>query len=217
MTFSLIMFYILAAVILFGAVKTVTAKNPVHASLYLVLTFCMSAMMWMLMQAEFLGITLVVVYVGAVMVLFLFVVMMLNIDIEEMRAGFWRNASVAFTVGVLMAVVLLMVLLAPDTNLSAFGEMKDVPADYSNVRDLGSQIYTTYLLPFELAAVLLVLGMVAAIALVHRKTINPKYIDPADQVKVDAKQGRMRMVKMAAEVQQPADVANQPAEGESKA
>ena len=217
MTFSLIMFYILAAVILFGTVKTVTAKNPVHASLYLVLTFCMSAMMWMLMQAEFLGITLVVVYVGAVMVLFLFVVMMLNIDIEEMRAGFWRNAPVAFTVGVLMAVVLLMVLLAPDTNLSAFGEMKDVPADYSNVRDLGSQIYTTYLLPFELAAVLLVLGMVAAIALVHRKTINPKYIDPADQVKVDAKQGRMRMVKMAAEVQQPADVANQPAEGESKA
>ena len=217
MTFSLIMFYILAAVILFGAVKTVTAKNPVHASLYLVLTFCMSAMMWMLMQAEFLGITLVVVYVGAVMVLFLFVVMMLNIDIEEMRAGFWRNAPVAFTVGVLMAVVLLLVLLAPDTNLSAFGEMKDVPADYSNVRDLGSQIYTTYLLPFELAAVLLVLGMVAAIALVHRKTINPKYIDPADQVKVDAKQGRMRMVKMAAEVQQPADVANQPAEGESKA
>ena len=217
MTFSLIMFYILAAVILFGAVKTVTAKNPVHASLYLVLTFCMSAMMWMLMQAEFLGITLVVVYVGAVMVLFLFVVMMLNIDIEEMRAGFWRNAPVAFTVGVLMAVVLLIVLLAPDTNLSAFGEMKDVPADYSNVRDLGSQIYTTYLLPFELAAVLLVLGMVAAIALVHRKTINPKYIDPADQVKVDAKQGRMRMVKMAAEVQQPADVANQPAEGESKA
>lgn len=217
MTFSLIMFYILAAVILFGAVKTVTAKNPVHASLYLVLTFCMSAMMWMLMQAEFLGITLVVVYVGAVMVLFLFVVMMLNIDIEEMRAGFWRNAPVAFTVGVLMAVVLLMVLLAPDTNLSAFGEMKDAPADYSNVRDLGSQIYTTYLLPFELAAVLLVLGMVAAITLVHRKTINPKYIDPADQVKVDAKQGRMRMVKMAAEVQQPADVANQPAEGESKA
>ena len=217
MTFQLILFYVFATVILAGALGTVMAKNPVHAALFLVLTFCASAMMWLLMQAEFLGIVLVVVYVGAVMVLFLFVVMMLNIDIEEMRAGFWRNAPVAFTVGVLMAVVLLMVLLAPDTNLSAFGEMKDVPADYSNVRDLGSQIYTTYLLPFELAAVLLVLGMVAAIALVHRKTINPKYIDPADQVKVDAKQGRMRMVKMAAEVQQPADVANQPAEGESKA
>lgn len=204
MTFSLIMFYILAAIILFGAVKTVTAKNPVHASLYLVLTFCMSAMMWMLMQAEFLGITLVVVYVGAVMVLFLFVVMMLNIDIEEMRAGFWRNAPVAFTVGVLMAVALILILAAPDTNLAAFGPMKDIPANYSNVRDLGSQIYTTYLLPFELAAVLLVLGMVAAIALVHRKTVNPKYINPADQVKVNAKEGRMRMVKMEAVVHKPA-------------
>ena len=208
MTFSLIMFYILAAIILFGAVKTVTAKNPVHASLYLVLTFCMSAMMWMLMQAEFLGITLVVVYVGAVMVLFLFVVMMLNIDIEEMRAGFWRNAPVAFTVGVLMAVALIMILIAPDTNLAAFGPMKDIPADYSNVRDLGSQIYTTYLLPFELAAVLLVLGMVAAIALVHRKTVNPKYINPGDQVKVNAKEGRMRMVKMEAVVQQPSQPEN---------
>ncbi|MDO4640662.1 MAG: NADH-quinone oxidoreductase subunit J [Neisseria sp.] len=216
MTFSLIMFYVLAAVILFGALKTVTAKNPVHASLYLVLTFCMSAMMWMLMQAEFLGITLVVVYVGAVMVLFLFVVMMLNIDIEEMRAGFWRNAPVAAVVGVLMAVVLIMIMVAPDTNLAAFGPMKDIPADYSNVRDLGKQIYTTYLLPFELAAVLLVLGMVAAIALVHRKTAKPKYIDPADQVKVDATKGRLRMVKMEAVVQQPTAVEEEAAEGEQK-
>ena len=186
MTFSLILFYILAALILFGAVKTVTSKNPVHAALYLVLTFCMSAMMWMLMQAEFLGITLVVVYVGAVMVLFLFVVMMLNIDVEEMRAGFWRNAPVAFTVGVLMAVALILILVAPDTNLAAFGAMKDIPADYSNVRDLGRQLYTVYPLPVELAGVLLVLGMVAAIALVHRKTVNPKFINPGDQVKVDA-------------------------------
>ena len=207
MTFSLILFYILAALILFGAVKTVTSKNPVHAALYLVLTFCMSAMMWMLMQAEFLGITLVVVYVGAVMVLVLCVVMMLNIDIEEMRAGFWRNAPVAFTVGVLMAVALILILVAPDTNLATFGAMKDIPADYSNVRDLGGQLYTTYLLPFELAGVLLVLGMVAAIALVHRKTLNPKFINPGDQVKVDAKQGRMRMVKMEAVVQQPSETA----------
>ncbi len=207
MTFSLILFYILAALILFGAVKTVTSKNPVHAALYLVLTFCMSAMMWMLMQAEFLGITLVVVYVGAVMVLFLFVVMMLNIDVEEMRAGFWRNAPVAFTVGVLMAVALILILVAPDTNLAAFGAMKDIPADYSNVRDLGRQLYTVYPLPVELAGVLLVLGMVAAIALVHRKTVNPKFINPGDQVKVDAKQGRMRMVKMEAVVQQPSETA----------
>lgn len=211
MSFQLIMFYTLAAIILLGALQTVTAKNPVHAALWLVLTFCMSAMMWMLMQAEFLGITLVVVYVGAVMVLFLFVVMMLNIDIEEMRKGFWRNAPAALTVGVLMAVALILILVSPKTNLAAFGPMNDIPADYSNVRDLGSQIYTTYLLPFELAAVLLVLGMVAAIALVHRKSSNPKRIDPADQVKVDAKQGRLRMVKMAAVVQTP----SAPASGET--
>ncbi len=209
MSFQLILFYLLAAIILFGALQTVTAKNPVHAALYLVLTFCTSAMMWLLMQAEFLGITLVVVYVGAVMVLFLFVVMMLNVDIEEMRAGFWRHAPVAGLVGVLMAVALIMILMAPDTNLAAFGAMKDVPADYSNVRDLGSQIYTTYLLPFELAAVLLVLGMVAAIALVHRKTTNPKRMDPADQVKVDANKGRLRMVKMEAVVQVPSAAAEE--------
>ena len=203
MTFSLVLFYMFAAIILYGALQTVTAKNPVHATLHLVLTFCVSAMMWLLMQAEFLGIILVVVYVGAVMVLFLFVVMMLNIDAEEMRKGFWRHAPVALTVGVLMAAVLIAVLVAPDTALNQFGLMKDIPADYSNVRDLGKQLYTTYMWQFELAAVLLVLGMVAAIALVHRKSTNPKRIDPADQVKVNAAEGRMRMVKMESAVQVP--------------
>ncbi len=220
MTFSLILFYVLAAIVLFGALKTVTSKNPVHAALYLVLTFCISAMIWMLMQAEFLGIVLVVVYVGAVMVLFLFVVMMLNIDIEEMRAGFWRHAPVAGIVGVLMAVALILILMNPKTNLAAFGAMQDIPADYSNIRDLGSQIYTTYLLPFELAAVLLLLGMVAAIALVHRKTFNPRRINPADQVKVNPNEGRMRLVKMAPVVQQPEseEVSDgQQEEGEGKA
>jgi len=189
---------VLAAIVLYGALRTVTAKNPVHAALHLVLTFCVSAMIWMLMQAEFLGVTLVVVYVGAVMVLFLFVVMMLNIDIEEMRAGFWRHAPVAGVVGTLLAVALILILVNPKTDLAAFGLMKDIPADYNNIRDLGSRIYTDYLLPFELAAVLLLLGMVAAIALVHRKTTNPKRMDPADQVKVRADQGRMRLVKMEA-------------------
>nr|WP_314227975.1 NADH-quinone oxidoreductase subunit J [uncultured Kingella sp.] len=203
MSFPLILFYTFAAVILFSALKTVTAKNPVHAALWLVLTFCVSAMMWMLMQAEFLGITLVVVYVGAVMVMFLFVVMMLNIDIEEMRKGFWRHAPIALTVGVLMAALLIMIFLAPDTNLAAFGAMKDIPADYSNVRDLGVQIYTTYLLPFELASVLLVLGMVAAIALVHRKSTRTKYMDPALQVRVNPNEGRMRLVSMPSETPVP--------------
>ena len=203
MTFQLILFYLFAAIILYGALQTVLAKNPVHATLHLVLTFCVSAMMWLLMQAEFLGIPLVVVYVGAVMVLFLFVVMMLNIDIEEMRKGFWRHAPAAMVVGVLMAVALIAILVAPDTALNQFGLMKDIPADYSNVRDLGKQLYTTYVWQFELAAVLLVLGMVAAIALVHRKSTNPKRIDPADQVKVNAAEGRMRMVKMESAVQVP--------------
>ena len=201
MTFQLILFYLFAAIILYGALQTVLAKNPVHATLHLVLTFCVSAMMWLLMQAEFLGITLVVVYVGAVMVLFLFVVMMLNIDIEEMRKGFWRHAPAAMVVGVLMAVALIAVLVAPDTALNQFGLMKDIPAAYSNVRDLGIQLYTTYVWQFELAAVLLVLGMVAAIALVHRKTNNPKRQDPAEQVKVNAAEGRMRLVKMESVVQ----------------
>ncbi len=200
MTFQLILFYVLAAIVLFAAVQVVTAKNPVHAVLFLVLAFCTSAGLWMLMQAEFLSIVLVLVYVGAVMVLFLFVVMMLNIDIEEMRAGFWKHLPVSGTVGVLMAVVLILVLIHPETNLAAFGAMKQMPADYSNTKALGMEIYTTYLLPFELAAVLLVLGIVAAIALVHRPTTNPRYIDPADQVKVDPKKGRVRMVSMAAEV-----------------
>ena len=203
MTFQLILFYLFAAIILYGALQTVLAKNPVHATLHLVLTFCVSAMMWLLMQAEFLGITLVVVYVGAVMVLFLFVVMMLNIDIEEMRKGFWRHAPAATVVGVLMAVALIAVLVAPDTALNQFGLMKDIPADYSNVRDLGIQLYTTYVWQFELAAVLLVLGMVAAIALVHRKTNNPKRQNPAEQVKVNAAEGRMRLVKMETAVQVP--------------
>lgn len=203
MTFQLILFYLFAAIILYGALQTVLAKNPVHATLHLVLTFCVSAMMWLLMQAEFLGITLVVVYVGAVMVLFLFVVMMLNIDVEEMRKGFWRHAPAAMVVGILMAALLIAIFVAPDTALNQFGLMKDVPADYSNVRDLGKQIYTTYLMPFELAAVLLVLGMVAAIALVHRKTNNPKRQNPAEQVKVNAAEGRMRMVKMETAVQMP--------------
>ena len=204
MTLQLILFYVFAAVILAGALSTVTAKNPVHAALFLVLTFCASAMMWLLMQAEFLGIVLIVVYVGAVMVLFLFVVMMLNIDIEEMRVGFWRHAPVAAIVGIVTAALIILILMSPKTDLAAFGPMKNVSADYSNVHDLGMQIYTTYLLPFELAAVLLVLGMVAAIALVHRKSTNVRYINPADQVKVQAKD-RMRVVKMQAEVPQAAE------------
>ena len=211
---QVILFYSFAAIILFSGLKVVTAKHPVHAALWLVLTFWTSACTWVLMQAEFLGIVLVSVYVGAVMVLFLFVVMMLNVDIEAMRAGFWRHLPVSLVVGLLMAVVLILVLISPQTNLAAFGQLQELPADYSSVKALGQVLYTDYLLAFELAAVLLVLGMVAAIALVQRQTVKPKYIAPADQIAVNPKD-RMRLVKMQAVVEkEPEPVAEEQEEAQ---
>ena len=211
---QVILFYSFAAIILFSGLKVVTAKHPVHAALWLVLTFWTSACTWVLMQAEFLGIVLVLVYVGAVMVLFLFVVMMLNVDIEAMRAGFWRHLPVSLVVGLLMAVVLILVLISPQTNLASFGQLQELPADYSSVRALGQVLYTDYLLAFELAAVLLVLGMVAAIALVQRQTVKPKYIAPADQIAVNPKD-RMRLVKMQAVVEkEPEPVAEEQEEAQ---
>lgn len=211
---QVILFYTFAAIILFSGLKVVTAKHPVHAALWLVLTFWTSACTWVLMQAEFLGIVLVLVYVGAVMVLFLFVVMMLNVDIEAMRAGFWRHLPVSLVVGLLMAVVLILVLISPQTNLAAFGQLQELPADYSSVRALGQVLYTDYLLAFELAAVLLVLGMVAAIALVQRQTVKPKYIAPAEQIAVNPRD-RMRLVKMQAVVEkEPEPVAEEQEEAQ---
>ncbi|MBP3220492.1 MAG: NADH-quinone oxidoreductase subunit J [Neisseriaceae bacterium] len=216
MMLQITLFYIFAAIILFSGLKVVTAKHPVHAALWLVLTFWTSACTWVLMQAEFLGIVLVSVYVGAVMVLFLFVVMMLNVDIEAMRAGFWRHLPVSLVVGLLMAVVLILVLVSPETKLSAIGELPAKPADYSSVKALGQVLYTDYLLPFELAAVLLVLGMVAAIALVQRHTNRPKYIAPSDQIAVNPKD-RMRLVKMQAVVEkEPEPVAEETQEEPQK-
>ena len=211
---QVILFYTFAAIILFSGLKVVTAKHPVHAALWLVLTFWTSACTWVLMQAEFLGIVLVLVYVGAVMVLFLFVVMMLNVDIEAMRAGFWRHLPVSLVVGLLMAVVLILVLISPQTNLASFGQLQELPADYSSVKALGQVLYTDYLLAFELAAVLLVLGMVAAIALVQRQTVKPKYIAPAEQIAVNPRD-RMRLVKMQAVVEkEPEPVAEEQEEAQ---
>ena len=187
-------FYLFALCVVVSGFMVVISKNPVHSVLWLILAFIASAGLFVLQGAEFVAMLLVIVYVGAVAVLFLFVVMMLNIDIEEIRAGFWRHAPVAGVVGTMLAVALILILVNPKTDLAAFGLMKDIPADYNNIRDLGSRIYTDYLLPFELAAVLLLLGMVAAIALVHRKTTNPKRMDPADQVKVRADQDRKSVV-----------------------
>ena len=198
MSFQAFVFYVLSAILLFAGVRVITAKNPVHAALFLVLAFFTASGHWLLLQSEFLAISLVLVYVGAVMVLFLFVVMMLDIDFEQLREGFWRNLPVAGTVAAIMVAEMVLILTSPDANLTGFKEPAALAADYSNVKDLGRQIYTTYLYPFELAAVLLLLAIVAAIALTMRKRKDTKWVDPAEQVKV-RRNDRVRMIQMAAE------------------
>ncbi|NHR06327.1 NADH-quinone oxidoreductase subunit J [Chromobacterium haemolyticum] len=202
MNFTMFVFYVLSAILVFAGIRVVTAKNPIHAALFLVLAFFNSAGLWLLMEAEFLAITLVVVYVGAVMVLFLFVVMMLDINIEKLREGFWKNLPVAAAVGIIMVFEMAMILASPSARLDAYQAAAPLAADFSNVKVLGRQLYTTYLLPFEVAAVVLLLAMVAAIGLTMRSRKDTKAIDPALQVKVKRKD-RVRLVKMQAE--QPAE------------
>ena len=207
MSFQEVVFYVLSAIVLYSGLRVVTAKNPVHAALFLVLAFFSAAGHWLLMQAEFLAIALVLVYVGAVMVLFLLVVMMLDINFEKLHEGFWRHLPLAGTVAVIMVVEMVMVLLSPSADLSSMNEIAPLAEGMSNVRELGLQIYTTYLLPFELAAVLLLLAIVAAIALTMRKRKDTKYIDPAVQVRVQ-RADRVRVLKMDAEPRANADTDN---------
>jgi len=204
MVFTDYVFYILAAILVFAGLRVITTRNPVHAALHLVLAFFTAAGIWLLLEAEFLGIALVLVYVGAVMVLFLFVVMMLDINIDKLREGFWSYLPMAGTIGALMAIEMAMVLSS-----KYFVEAKAIshPEGYSNTAELGRVMYTDYFLPFELAAVVLVVAMVAAIMLTLRDRKDTKAMNPADQVRV-RKQDRLRMVKMAAEVEQPAKSAD---------
>ncbi|MFZ9733825.1 MAG: NADH-quinone oxidoreductase subunit J [Burkholderiaceae bacterium] len=184
------LFYIFAAILVFAAVKVITARNPVHAALYLVLSFFTAAAIWLLLKAEFLAIALVLVYVGAVMVLFLFVVMMIDFDLARLRQGFWSNLKVALPVGILiifeMSAVLLRSFKVPETAVPEITEP-------SNTKALGMVLYTEYFFAFQIAAVLLLLAMVAAIALTLRKRKDAKGQDPAAQVRVRA-QDRLRMV-----------------------
>jgi NADH-quinone oxidoreductase subunit J len=195
MQFTDFVFYSLAAILLFAALRVITTRNPVHAALHLVLAFFTAAGIWLLLQAEFLAITLVLVYVGAVMVLFLFVVMMLDINIDKLREGFWEYLPMAGTIGLLMAVEMAMVLGG-----KYFGVTKAVikPADYSNTAELGRVLYTDYLLPFELASVVLLVAIVAAIVLTLRDRKESKSMNVADQVSVK-KQDRIRIVRMPSE------------------
>ncbi|MGQ5523776.1 NADH-quinone oxidoreductase subunit J [Chitinimonas sp. PSY-7] len=202
MTLTTVIFYIFSAILIASALRVITAKNPVHAALSLVLSFFTGAVLWMLIEAEFLAISLVLVYVGAVMVLFLFVVMMLDINFEELRKGFWNYFPFAALVAIIMAVEMVMVLVAPDTGLVAYFEVTPLPDGVSNIKQLGVPIYTEYLLPFELAAVLLLVAMIAAVSLTLRRRKNTKYVNPSDQIKVK-RNDRLRIVKMDAVVEQP--------------
>jgi NADH-quinone oxidoreductase subunit J len=199
MDFTLILFYVFGALLLGSSLLVVMVRNPVHAALFLVLAFVTASAIWLLLYAEFLAITLVLVYVGAVMVLFLFVVMMLDINIDLLREGFWRNAPLAALVGIVMALEMAAVLLRGSRGVPAAGMAR--PADYSNTKALGSVLYTDYVFPFELASVVLLVAIIAAIALTLRHRKETKYQDPASQLRVKAGD-RLKIVKMKSEGRQ---------------
>jgi NADH-quinone oxidoreductase subunit J len=189
-------FYVLGAVLLVSGVLVITARNPVHGVLFLVLAFFNAAGIWLLLEAEFLAIALVVVYVGAVMVLFLFVVMMLDINLERVREGFWRNLPLALVVGGVMVIEMVLVL-----GNRIFGSAPaPVPPGYSNTKALGRVLYTQYAYAFEIAAVLLLVAIISAIALTLRRRKDSRYQDPSLQVKV-RRRDRVRMVRMKPETE----------------
>jgi NADH-quinone oxidoreductase subunit J len=198
MSFEKILFYLFAAVLVGAAVMVVTRRNPVHAALFLVLAFFSSAVIWMLAEAEFLAITLVLVYVGAVMVLFLFVVMMLDVNVAAMRAGFIRYLPVGVAVAVIMAVELALVVGPRHFGLAQYAAPAAKAADYSNTETLGMALYTAYLYPFEIAGAILLVAIIAAIRLTLRRRPDTRYLDPSKQVHV-RREDRVRLVKMAPE------------------
>jgi NADH-quinone oxidoreductase subunit J len=200
MTIVQVLFYVFSAVLVVSAVGVITARNPVHAALFLVFAFFNSAIIWMLMEAEFLAIVLVLVYVGAVMVLFLFVVMMLDVDIEAMRSGFTRHVWLgAATAGVLaLEIVGVVVARGLGSNIDMKAGMAPVEAAASNSTELGTALYTRYIYPFELAAVLLLVAIIAAIVLTMRHRQGLKVQDIGAQVAA-RKEDRVRVVQMPAE------------------
>ena len=221
-------FYAFSAVLLFAAFRVITARNPVHAALYLVLAFFQASGVWMLLKAEFLSISLVLVYVGAVMVLFLFVVMMLDINIDSIRQGFWKHFPLAATVGAVIALELAAVLLggfrisepqqaaalvpltpevvASAANAASAAAGHVVVPQVSNTKALGILMYTEYLYPVQVAAIILLVALIAAIALTLRARKDSKYQNPSDQVRVKARD-RIELIKMDAVKPAVADVA----------
>ena len=193
MEFKTALFYVFAAIMILASLRVITARNPVHAALFLVLAFFSAAGIWMLLEAEFLAIVLVLVYVGAVMVLFLFVVMMLDIDTDKMREGFWGYLPLASFVGVIivleMAAVLWRSFLSFDQQVSNAGNI-------GGTKELGQMIFTQYVYGFEVAAAILLVAIIAAVALTLRKRKDTKHFDPADAVRVK-RNDRLKIVKIA--------------------
>jgi NADH-quinone oxidoreductase subunit J len=196
------LFYIFSAVLLFAAFRVITARSPVYAALYLVLAFFNAACVWMLLRAEFLAIVLVLVYVGAVMVLFLFVVMMLDMGMDTLRQGFWNHFPVAALVGVVIALEMAAVLL-PGFNLRDAPVADAAALKLGNTKLLGIEVYTKYLYPLQIAAVLLLVAIIAAITLTLRRRKDSKYQNPSLQVRA-RKADRVRVVKLAPQVEPPA-------------
>ena len=197
MLFETLLFYFFAAILLFAAVSVVTSRNPVHAALFLVLAFFTAAAIWMLLRAEFLAIVLVLVYVGAVMVLFLFVVMMLDINLDRLREGFWSYLPLGATVGILMVAEMVLVLGGRYFDF-LLPRPRDYSLAYNNTKELGRLLYTDYMYPFEIAAVILLVAIVAAIALTLRRRKDTKSQDPSAQVRV-RRADRVRIVSMPSE------------------
>jgi NADH-quinone oxidoreductase subunit J len=198
MTFSTFIFYFFSAVLVFAALRVITARNPVHAALFLVLAFFTSSGLWIQLEAEFLAIALVLVYVGAVMVLFLFVVMMLDINIDRLRAGFWNYLPVGGVVAALLVIEMGFIVTRSYFGAEGAPSPERLPATYSNTKELGMLLYTDYVYAFEIAAVILLVAIVAAIALTLRRRKDTKYVDPARAIHV-RREDRVRIVTMPSE------------------
>nr|WP_316639250.1 NADH-quinone oxidoreductase subunit J [uncultured Roseateles sp.] len=195
------LFYVFSAVLLLAAFRVITARSTVHSALFLILAFFNASCIWMLLKAEFLAITLVLVYIGAVMVLFLFVVMMLDINTDSVRQGFWKHLPLAGIVGALIALEMAAILMG-GFRLKEAPVLSDAAQKLGNTKLLGIDLYTNYLYPLQIAAVLLLVGIIAAIALTLRKRKDSRSMNPADQVKVK-KGDRLKIIKMKATVEAP--------------
>ena len=200
MGFEKFLFYVFALVLVFSAARVITVRNPVHAALFLVLAFFTSAALWLLIEAEFLAIVLVLVYVGAVMVLFLFVIMMLDINVAPLREGFIQYLPVGAAVALVIVIEMGLVVGSSYFGTDSY-RLAAQAADYSNTKELGGVLYTFYVYPFEIASVILLVAIIAAISLTMRRREGTKYQNPARQVRV-SRDDRVRLVRMAPEKKQ---------------